>query len=204
MKISYNWLSSYFFETSRPKLEDITHGLTFHAFEIDSVEKHQEDTVLDVKVTPNRGHDCLSHRGIAKEVAAILNIALREDPLRRPISLAPASKLVKISIKEEALCSRYIAAYMKDVKVRVSPDWLKRRLEAIGQRSINNVVDATNYVMFNLGQPLHAFDASRLKSVDRTYAIGIRLAKKGETLHALDGEDYSLTESMLTGSPRDF
>src|SRR6185312_10735164 len=94
-------------------------------------------------------------------------------------------------------CKRYIAGYIKGVKVGPSPKWLKDRLEAIGQRSINNVVDATNFVMFNTGQPLHAFDAGRLMQKDGKYAITVKEEKGTGTMAALDGKDYTLTNAML-------
>lgn len=195
-------------------------ALTFHAFEIDGFKKVDDpstplgasDDVLDVKVTPNRGHDCLSHRGIAKELSAILKIPLTHDPFLEKEAaetfnfsaaglqgdatkskVSAASVPVSVVIEDPALCSRYIAAYIKGVKVGPSPAWLVRNLESIGQRSINNVVDATNFVMFNVGQPLHAFDVQRLGSLD----IGVRLAQEGEQLEALDKKVYTLKDSML-------
>src|SRR3989344_4355512 len=170
MKISRNWLQTYF-NDPLPDAAALSDALTFHAFEIESVDTiiydSAEDSILDVKVTPNRGHDCLSHRGIAKELSAILMLPIKGDPLRTQISLDPITEAVSVSIEEPTLCRRYIAGYMRGVKVGPSPEWLKNALESIGQRSINNVVDATNYVMFNLGQPLHAFDAGQLRAENR-------------------------------------
>ena len=192
MKISRNWLQT-FFEKPLPDARTLADALTFHAFEIESVE----NDVLDVKVTPNRGHDCLSHRGIAKELSAILEIPMKSDPFKiSRLNLDMKTSEVAVSITEPALCSRYIAGYIKGVKAGASPDWLRNSLESVGQRSINNVVDATNYVMFNLGQPLHAFDAGQLAEKDG-YAIEVRNAKKGETMIALDDKEYDLTDSTL-------
>src|SRR3989344_590477 len=163
MKISREWLQTFFSseggpasggDKPLPEAQTLADALTLHAFEVESVE----GDVLDVKVTPNRGHDCLSHRGIAKELSAILNLPLKKDLLRNPVELKPSTDAVSICIENPVLCQRYIAVYIKGVKVGPSPDWLKKRLQSIGQKSINNVVDATNYVMFDLGQPLHAFD----------------------------------------------
>ena len=198
MKTSRQWLQS-FFDKELPDAQMLADALTFHAFEIESVK----GDVLDVKVTPNRGHDCLSHRGIAKELSAILNIPLTHDSLRGMIELELAADTasVYISIENPELCRRYIAGYIKSVKVGPSPDWLRERLEAIGQKSINNVVDATNYVMFDLGQPLHAFDASKLrnkgKKGESEFGIRVRKAKKGEKMTALDEKEYKLSDSML-------
>src|SRR3989344_5427556 len=156
MKVSKLWLDK-FFDAPLPDAAALAEALTFHAFEIDGIEKVGDDKVLDVKVTPNRGHDCLSHRGIAKELSAILKIPLANDPLEAHPVLAPVTTEVTVDLHRTVLCKRYIAGYIKGVKVGPSPEWLRARLEAVGQRSINNVVDATNFVMFNIGQTLHAF-----------------------------------------------
>jgi phenylalanyl-tRNA synthetase beta chain len=192
MNISREWLQTYF-EKELPKAEALAEALTFHAFEIESVENN----ILDVKVTPNRGHDCLSHRGIAKELSAILDIPLKQDPLREAIELKPTADSVVVSIENPELCPRYIAGYVRGITVGPSPEWLKKRLEAIGQKSINNVVDATNYVMFDLGQPLHAFDAGELKNKDSRFKIEVRAAKKGENMVALDDKEYKLEPNNL-------
>lgn len=190
MKISRAWLQT-FFDTKLPDMQVLSDALTFHAFEIDGIE----GDILDVKVTANRGHDCLSHRGIAKELSAILKVPLKADPLRQKTDLSPKTASVHVSIHTPQ-CHRYIAGYITGVKVGPSPKWLKEALESIGQRSINNIVDATNYVMFGLGQPLHAFDAAQLKQKDGTYAVGVRMAKGDETMHALDEKEYTLNETM--------
>lgn len=211
MLISRNWLQT-FFSTELPLAEELEKALTFHAFEIDGVEAKEDDYILDVKITPNRGHDCLCHRGIAKELSAILKLPMKRDPLNTSSSdllirtLEPELGALKEGSSQEALvqvridtplCNRYIAGYMKGVKVGPSPEWLKNRLEALGQRPINNIVDATNYVMFELGQPLHAFDAGKLAQKDGRYHISVRPAQDGEKLLALDEKEYQLDSSML-------
>ena len=130
MKISRNWLQT-FFDAPLPDAVALGDALTFHVFEIDGIESVGNDSVLDVKATANRGHDCLSHRGIAKELSAILNVPLKGDPLREVISLEPKIDAVKVTIEDPALCKRYIAGYIKGVKVGPSPDWLKASLEAM-------------------------------------------------------------------------
>ena len=196
MKISRNWLQT-FFEKPLSEAQALADALTFHAFEIESVEQD----VLDVKVTPNRGHDCLCHRGIAKEVAAILDLPIKNDVLRHRIELGPKTDLVTVTIADPILCPRYIAGYIRGVKVGPSPEWLQKHLLSIGQRPINNIVDATNFVMFTLGQPLHAFDAGKLTSEHTEdgprYAIGVRLARNGEKIVAIDEKEYELTSKML-------
>lgn len=196
MKISRKWLQK-FFDTELPDTDTLVQSLTFHAFEVDGVENFDGDEIIDVKVTPNRGHDCLSHRGIAKEVGAILNIKIGSDPLSETPLLEPVSDKVSVLVEDKKMCPRYIASYMEGIKVGPSPKWLKEKLEAVGQRSINNIVDITNFVMLNIGQPLHAFDADKLSLKDGKYAIVVRMAKNKEKMTALDGKEYELSNSML-------
>jgi phenylalanyl-tRNA synthetase beta chain len=192
MKISKKWLDK-FFDAPLPDAQALSDALTFHAFEIDGIEKHGDDDILDVKVTPNRGHDCLSHRGIAKELSAILNLPLKQSSLASSFDISKKTEAVTVKIDDLKLCQRYIAAYIKGVKIAPSPQWLQDLLLSVGQRPINNVVDATNAKMFNIGQPLHAFDAKRLGSL----SIGVRAAREGEKLEALDKKVYDLKPSML-------
>lgn len=195
MLISKHWLQK-FFDTELPETDALASAIMLHAFEIDGVEQKGNDEVLDVKITPNRGHDALSHRGIAKEVSAILKMPLTRDPLAETPVLAPVTTEIQVTIENPDFCSRYIAGYIKNVSVGPSPEWLKRNLEALGQRSINNIVDATNFVMFNTGQPLHAFDASKLMQKHGTFSIAVRQARAGEKMLALDKKEYEFTEAM--------
>lgn len=192
MKISRHWLQTYF-ETELPDINALADALTFHAFEIDSVE----NDLLDVKITANRGHDCLSHRGIAKEISAILNIPLKHDPFKDVPTLEPATNALAVTIEDAQTCARYIGCYMRGVKIGPSPEWLVTRLAAMGQHSINNVVDAANFIMFDLGQPLHAFDAGKRAEKDGVRSIVVRAARAGEKLLALDEKEYELDPSML-------
>src|SRR3989338_8348328 len=192
MKISRNWLQTYF-NDPLPTAEELADALTFHAFEIESVE----NDILDVKVTPNRGHDALCNRGIEKELSEILDVPMKSDPLRESISLEPKTDRIKVTVEDSKLCPRFTASYIRGVKVGPSPEWLRVALESVSQKSINNIVDVTNYVMFHLGQPLHAFDAGKLKEKDGSYAMTVRLAKRGEKLIGLDDKEYELTPSML-------
>lgn len=189
MKISYSWLQK-FFDVTLPLPDEIVEKLETHAFEIEGTEVLSDDTVIDVNVTPNRGHDALSHRGIAKELSTILNIPLTEDPLRQSVALEPRTEALKIAVKEGKGCLRYSAALIEGVTVNRSPQWLQVALESIGQRPINNIVDATNFVMFNLGQPLHAFDAGKLGA---TPSIKVRKAREGEKLTTLDNRELALS-----------
>jgi len=200
MKISREWLQTYF-EKPLPDVNVLAQALTFHAFEIEGIgtpDAGGEWDILDVKVTPNRGHDCLSHRGIAKELSAILNLPLVPHPYGiTDVSLEPKTNALKVTIENPQLCPRFTAAYINGVRVGPSPDWLRTALESIGQKSINNVVDATNYVMFNIGQPLHAFDAAKLAEKDGVRALNVRMAEKEEKMFGLDDKEYALAPSML-------
>jgi phenylalanyl-tRNA synthetase beta chain len=191
MKVSLNWLQTYF-DTPLPNAEKIADAYTFHAFEI---EETQGD-MMDVKVLPNRAADCLSHLGLAKELSAILDVPIKEHSLRELPSEFPATDKLSVTIEDPAKCLRYMGALVKGVKVGPSPDWLRKALEAVGQRSINNVVDATNYVMLNIGQPLHAFDANKLVEKGGAYAIGVRNAREGEKITTLSGEEYALAPNI--------
>lgn len=192
MKISRNWLQT-FFDAPLPEAQRLADALTFHAFEIESVEQVGNDDVLDVKVTPNRGHDCLSHRGIAKELSAILGVPMKIDLLRESVSLEPKYSDISIYIEDAKFCLRFTGALIRGIRVGPTPDWLRQRLEAVGQRSINNVVDATNYIMLDIGQPLHAFDRSKIKG----QKLEVKKIQKTEKFTALDDKVYELPAGTL-------
>ncbi|MDR3052516.1 MAG: phenylalanine--tRNA ligase subunit beta [Coriobacteriales bacterium] len=148
----------------------------------------QGDTVIELEITPNRP-DCMSMLGIAREVGAVYN---KPYTLGREAALAavgqPASNLVRVSIDDPERCPRYTARIIKGVRVGPSPAWLVERVTAAGARSINNIVDVTNYIMFELGQPLHAFDLDTLtKDAAGTAHIVVRAAACGEEFTTLDG-----------------
>jgi phenylalanyl-tRNA synthetase beta chain len=145
------------------------------------------DTVLDLEITPNRA-DLLSVNGIAREIGALLGTPVR---LAGPKAPPPALPLATLSVTA-ADCPLYTARKISGVKVGPSPDWLKRRLEAVGLRSINNVVDVTNFTMLELGEPLHAFDAAKLRG-----ALNVRPAREGEEFLALDGKTYKLAANHM-------
>ena len=203
MLVSYTWLQR-FFDDPLPVPEALAEKLTFGAFEIEGIEKKGDlpapqsetarqagDTVIDVKVLPDRACYALSHRGIAREIATLCELPMK-DPLReRPPQFDPLTEDISVAVRDAERCPFYAAALIKGVKVGPSPAWLKEHLESIGQKSINNIVDATNFVMFDLGTPLHAFDADRLSG-----RIGVRAAKAGETITLLGGTEKTLTEDM--------
>ena len=156
------------------------------------------DVVLDVHVWPNRA-DLMSMVGIAREAAAIEGSELRLPPRDYQASGEPASGAVSVAIADPELCSRYIGAVVEGIAVGPSPRWMQERLRAAGMRPISNVVDVTNYVLLELGQPLHAFDLDRLEERARGAAprIEVRAARPGERLLTLDGEHRELAPGML-------
>lgn len=148
--------------------------------------------VLEVGITPNRG-DTASVLGLAREVRAFFGGALRLPPVEPEESGAPASEAVRLSIEAGDGCYHYVARVVRGIRVGPSPDWLKGRLEAAGIRSINNVVDVTNHVLLEFGQPLHGFDLARLRGGE----IRVRRARPGETLRTLDGQERKLDPGDL-------
>jgi phenylalanyl-tRNA synthetase beta chain len=196
MKVSYEWLQSYFDE-KLPAVEKLTEVLTFHAFEIEGVERREDDYVIDIDILPNRSSDCLSHRGIAREIATLLDLKLAHDPLSKKHITAPDSNILEINVQSTDLVNRFSAAVVTNVEVGESPAWLKKRLEVIGQKSINNIVDATNYVMFDIGQPLHAFDCDKLQEQSGGYSISVRVGKEGEKITVLTGDEHEVSSRNL-------
>jgi len=174
--------------------------LTLRAFEVESVEKRGNDYALDVKILPNRVPDASGHIGLAREIAALKNDELRirnyELGTKEGRKLTSEKLVVKIEAADD--CARYIARMIDHIKIRPSPAWLKSRLEVCGLQSINNIVDAANYAMLELGQPLHVFDYDKLKAKSQKLkAIIVRRAKKGEKIAALDGKTYDLNQEIL-------
>ncbi len=155
------------------------------------------DTVLDLEITPNRP-DCLSMAGMAREVGAMYrtDVAYPQGELVEDASATPTSDQVSIEIADPSRCCRYTARVIRDVRVGPSPDWLAERVTAAGARSINNIVDVTNYILFLLGQPLHTFDFDKLAGADGMAHIIVRPAAEGEKLTTLDGEARELTPDM--------
>lgn len=199
MKFSKSWLQEYsrepFPETK--KLEEI---VTFNAFEIEEVAKFGNDDVLDIKVLPNRAHDALGHRGMARDVCALLGTTFTDpNEYYDETGNDDVKKVVIISAHEG--CTRFMGVRIDGIQVTDSPEWLKNRLAAIGQKSINSIVDITNYVQFSLNKPMHAYDADLVAD----YASGpidgkmlcARLAKSGEKLVTLDDKELELEESTL-------
>lgn len=195
MRVSLDWLQQ-FVDVSILGLgpDDFSRSLTMVGLAVDLYEAVGDDVVFEIDVTTNRP-DCLNHFGIARELAAQYRLNLRSPDFAAPETDDSRSGNfpVKISIEEPELCPRYAGRVLTDVKIEESPAWLKRLLEAVGQRPINNVVDITNLVLFELGHPLHSFDYEKLSGRQ----IRVRRARQGEKLVTLDGLERVLDESML-------
>ncbi len=190
MKISLNWLTDYI-ETGLGA-DQIAEVLSDLGFPCEGIEYLGDDVVIDVEVTSNRG-DCLSLLGIARELAAATGKELKIPAVDLDESDKDVRELASVEISEPDLCGRYTARIIEGVRVRPSPDWLKKRLEAVGLRSVNNVVDATNYAMMETGQPPHAFDYAKIAQGK----IIVRKAVAGERLISIDGTTCDLSTDML-------
>ena len=189
MKVVYNWLKEFVEVKASP--EDLRARLSLVGIAVDSIDETVAGPVLDAEITANRP-DCLGHLGIAREVAAIYRVPLKPlHPNLKEIT-EKAAGATRVEIEAPELCGRFTARVIRGVKVQPSTDWLRQRLEAIGEKSINNVVDVTNYVMFELGHPLHAFDFDKLAE----HQLVVRRAQPGEKIKTLDGGEHKLTKDM--------
>jgi phenylalanyl-tRNA synthetase beta chain len=190
MKISYNWLKE--FVDVPADAQELGRRLTSVGLAMESCESVDGDSLMELDVTTNRP-DCLSHLGVAREVSAIYGASLRKPEFKLKEGSKPASGEFSISIEDSDLCGRYCGRYIAGVKIGPSPDWLKKRLEILGVRSINNVADITNFVMMELGHPMHAFDADKLEGRQ----VLVRRAALDEKLTTLDGVERPLNPSIL-------
>ena len=188
MKISTNWLKDFI--AFLPPLERTLERLTMAGLEVKKVEpffiSKEKDVVFEVEITSNRP-DCLSHLGVAREIAAVENLALKMPDIDKTAN-RPAIPGWKVALKENEGCPYYTGVYMEGVSLVPTPDFIKARLEACGLRPINFLVDVTNYVLFETGQPLHVFDADLLEGKE----IRIRRAKAGEIFAAINGRELKL------------
>ena len=190
MKILLSWLDDYI-ETGLGA-EQIAETLSNLGLACEGIEHHGTDVVIDAEITSNRG-DCLCHIGIARELAAATGKKLKMPTVKLDQSRKAVDEFASVEIAEPDLCGRYTARIIEDVKVGPSPDWLKARLEAVGIRSVNNVVDSTNYAMAETGQPPHAFDYDKIAEGK----IIVRRACAGETIVSIDGSKCQLDNDML-------
>jgi phenylalanyl-tRNA synthetase beta chain len=190
MNISYNWLRELTGTTLEPRA--LAERLTMLGLAVEVVHEAGDDFVLEIDLTSNRP-DCLSHLGVAREVAAAVNGRVSLPEAQVSSVEGQAASFTAVEIRDEDLCPRYAARAVRGVTIKRSPDWLINRLEVIGQRPINNVADITNYVLHELGQPLHAFDLAKLTE----NRIVVRRAAIGEKLKTLDGVERELDAEML-------
>ncbi len=191
MNISYNWLRDLIEIDLKPA--EVGNALTRVGLAVEGIHVHGNDHVLDIDLTSNRP-DCLSHLGIARELAAITGKSLLFEPnFQNEVPLPVVLSNEVVSIEETELCSRFTARIVRNVKIGPSPAWLIDRLESIGERSINNVADITNYVMHELGQPMHAFDLDKLEGK----RIIVRRAFENEKLTTLDETEHVLDPAVL-------
>ncbi len=191
MVFSYNWLQS-FFKKKLPPPEKLAGLLTMHSFEVVEVGKSGKDWFLDIDVLPNRAGDCFSHKGIAREIAVVTDLDLKEPGSKIKKGGGRTKDSISVEVKEKKACPRYSVWIVKGIKVGSSPAWMKERLQTCGLRPINNIVDSANYAMLETGQPLHAFDLDKISG-----KIIVRFARKGEKMVSLDGIEYELNPGVL-------
>jgi phenylalanyl-tRNA synthetase beta chain len=190
MLISLNWLTHYV-DVNLPARE-LGELFTQIGLNLEGIEESDADIVLDLEVTSNRP-DCLGHLGVARELAAVTGLSLRKPEIKTPPTSGRVEDFTSVDLLAPDLCPRYTARVIRNVTVGPSPAWLIERLEAVGLRSVNNVVDVTNFVLMEYSQPLHSFDYDKLAE----NRIVVRRATKGETIVCIDGTACTLDESML-------
>jgi phenylalanyl-tRNA synthetase beta chain len=189
MKALYDWLKEFADLTLSP--EQVRARLSLAGIAVEGLAQTAAGPLLDTDLTINRP-DCLGHYGLAREAATLERKGLRPVEVSLNENAQAAARATRVDIECPELCGRYTARVIRGVKIGPSPAKLRQRLEALGQDSINNVVDATNYVMLELGQPMHAFDFERLSE----RRIVVRKARPGEKMRTLDGVERALTAEM--------
>ncbi|HEX3551901.1 MAG TPA: phenylalanine--tRNA ligase subunit beta [Thermoanaerobaculia bacterium] len=190
MEFSCQWLAEYVDLPADPR--ELARRLTAAGLAVEGESAHGDDTVLDVDVTTNRP-DCMNHFGLAREIAVLLDVPLRRPPAAPAEGPERAADAARVTIDDLEGCPRFTARLVRGVRIGPSPEWLRRRLESIGLRPINNVVDVTNFILWELGQPLHAYDFAKLAGAE----LIVRRARAGETLVTLDGVDRELDPEIL-------
>jgi phenylalanyl-tRNA synthetase beta chain len=189
MKVVYNWLKEFVDVTASPA--DVASRLALSGTNIGSLENGTHGAVIDAEVGSNRP-DCLGHYGIAREIGSVYKLPLKPVSPKLQESATKASEAIKVEIQAPELCGRFTARVIRGAKIQPSPKWLKDRLEASGVASISNVVDISNYVMLELGHPLHTFDYDKV----RDHRIVVRRAKPGEKIRTLDGLERTLDPAI--------
>lgn len=188
MRVSLEWLKEFVDFNVSPK--DLSMKLTMAGLEVESIEEMDGDIVFEINITPNRP-DCLSILGIAREVSAVMNLPLKLPDYEIKDDTEECD--VKVEISDDDLCCRYTGRVIKGVNIGESPEWMKKRLDKCGMRSINNVVDITNYVLLEMGHPLHAFDMDELEGKK----IRVGRAQKDSGITTLDGVERKLPDGAL-------
>ncbi len=197
LSISYNWLKSHF-DKDIPNPDDLAELLTKNLAEVEGMVKHGDDTIFDIKILPDRGHDLLSHKGVAREVSVLSGVPLKKQTTDNIQQTTGNVRKLNIMVEDETLCPRYMGLVVENIKVGESPAWLRTRLESVGQRSINNIVDITNFVMLELGQPMHVFDLQKLTTNNhQPTTIKVRRAYESEVITTLDDRKIALTSETL-------
>ncbi len=201
MKISLNWIKQ-FTDIDKRKAKELAERLSVSLTEVENIENFRGvDTVLEIenKALTHRP-DCFCHVGLAREIATIEKKKFK-DPfpklLKRKISYPKKQLPLQITVEDPTLCPRYTAIVLTDIEVKPSPLWLQERLLACNVKPINNVVDITNFVMLELGQPLHAFDYDKIEEGDKGKEILVRIAKRHERITTLDGVQRELKNNTL-------
>ncbi len=187
MKASYNWLKEFVAFNLPP--DKLAHTLTMAGLEVEEAEEFEGDTIFDIGITPNRP-DCLSIRGIAREISAVLEIPFKDVPVNAGMEEGEGPA---VEIESPGLCPRYSSRVIRGVRPGPSPEWLSKRLESCGIRPTSNIVDITNYVLLELGQPMHAFDLDKLAGGK----IVVRQAENVKTFTTLDGEEREVPPEAL-------
>ena len=190
MKASWNWLTDYV--DVKASVAEVAHRLTMAGLTVENVEETSDDVILDVEITSNRP-DWLNHLGIARELAALYGLSVKVPEVKLPPAKGKVTDVADLEVADLRLCPLYTGRVIKGVKVGPSPAWLRAKVESVGLRSINNVVDATNYVMYECGQPLHAFDLAKV----RGRKVVVRPGITGETITLIDGSKHTLKNTDL-------
>lgn len=200
MKFSYNWLQDYF-EEKLPSPQELADLIIEHSFEVEGVEEitlksGKKDTLLDIDVLPNRSHDCLSYLGMAREISVLTSLQIKYPEIKFSVKEGLKNEdFFSLEVENKNLVKRATKRLVQNVKIGPSPSWLVERLESMGQKSINNIVDITNFVMFETGQPVHAFDFDKLNKEGKKEIL-IRQAKSGEKIKTLDGKEFDIDDSV--------
>lgn len=183
-----------------PSDKELIDAVNKQAFEFEGVESAGDETIIEFDIKPNRTHDAQSYWGMAKEIAALFSLTFKKPESKYAVDKGlSTSKLLSVTAPDRTFSPRVMKRIITDIKVAESPDWLKKKLEALGQRSINNIVDLTNFVMLETGQPGHAFDYDKIAGTGAK-DVFLRKATTGETVATLDGKTYELTSAMWVWS----